>query len=121
MVYTRLAAGQGVLTVTSASPEAQGLCPRDQACGSLPYSLSLQDFWNLLGFIWGNPGRVPRTAAGPPTEISETPPGSEKGNLSRPGGPTGQRGSRVSFSQTSQWLKLFRAAPHHTCGLGGPF
>ena len=52
-----------MLTVTSTSPEAWGLCPKDQACGSLPYSLPLQDFWkslqgfwNLLGFIWGNPG-----------------------------------------------------------------
>lgn len=63
MAYSRLAAGQGVLTVTSASPEGRGCAPGEQACGSLPYSLpvqdfwkSLQDFWNLLGFAWGNPG-----------------------------------------------------------------
>lgn len=78
------------------------------------------------GTFWVSPGEtpagVPRTAAGPPAEIAETPPGSEEANPSRPDGPTGQRGSRVSFLQTfCQWLKVFRAAPHRACGLGGPF
>lgn len=118
--------------MTSTSPEARGLCPGDHACGSLPYSLPLQDFWKSLqvsGTFWVSSGEtpagVPRTAAAPSppphAELSETPPGSEEGNLRGPRGPTGQRGSRGSFSQTLRpWPKVFRAAPHRACGLGDP-
>lgn len=51
MAYSRLAAGQGVLTVTSASPEGRGCAPGEQACGSLPYSLPVQFLEILAGLL----------------------------------------------------------------------